>query len=44
MSKAIWSLQVMDKKKIEGTHKGRIEEDFGCQQIYNGVKTFLESH
>ena len=29
------------RKKIEGTHKGRIEEDWGCQQIYNDVETFL---
>ena len=42
MSKAIWSPQVMDTKKFEGTHKGRIEEDWGCQQIYKGVETFLE--
>ena len=43
MSKAIWSPQVMDKK-IEGTHKGRIEEDWGCQQFYNEIENFLELH
>ena len=31
-------------KKNEGTHKGRIEEDWGCQQFYNGIENFLELH